>query len=196
VDAPLTGQRGAAAVFGPQKGASSADVAKLDGALSHWGALCPELDPDTPGAGAAGGAGYGALMLGAELVSGADLFLEMAGLDDALTDADLVIIGEGRLDRQTLMGKGPGVVAQRAKEAGIPVAAVVGQRSSDLNDEELAALGIGGVYALVDRHPEAARDLELSRSLLVEIGREIATSIQPNVTQGAIERTEEGAGAR
>lgn len=196
VDAPLTGPRGAAAVFGPQKGASPADVAELDAALSRWSALRPELDPDTPGAGAAGGVGYGALMLGAELVSGADRFLAMGGLDLALDDVDLVITGEGRLDRQTLMGKGPGVVAQRAREAGIPVVAVVGERSSDLDDEELAASGIGRVYALVNRRPDAARDPELSRALLVEIGHEIATSIQSHLTRGAEERTEEGAGAR
>ena len=196
VDAPLTGPRGAAAVFGPQKGASPADVAELDAALSTWSALRPELDPDTPGAGAAGGVGYGALMLGAELVSGADRFLAMGGLDLALDDVDLVITGEGRLDRQTLMGKGPGVVAQRAREAGIPVVAVVGERSSDLDDEELAASGIGRVYALVNRRPDAARDPELSRALLVEIGHEIATSIQSHLTRGAEERTEEGAGAR
>lgn len=196
VDAPLTGPRGAAAVFGPQKGASPADVAELDAALSKWSALRPELDPDTPGAGAAGGAGYGALMLGAELVSGADRFLAMAGLDLALEGVDLVIVGEGRLDRQTLMGKGPGVVAQRAKEAGVPVAAVVGERSPDLHDEELLASGIGAVYSLVDRRPDAARDPELSRALLVEIGHEIATSIPSHLNRGAEERTEEGAGAR
>jgi glycerate kinase len=196
VDAPLTGRRGAAAVFGPQKGASPADVAELDAALSTWGALRPALDPDTPGAGAAGGVGYGALMLGAELVSGADRFLAMAGLDLALEDVDLVITGEGRLDRQTLMGKGPGVVAQRAREAGIPVVAVVGQRSPELRDEELLAAGIGSVYALVDRRAEAARDPQLSRALLVEIGHEIATSIQSHLNRSAEERTEEGAGAR
>lgn len=196
VDAPLTGRRGAAAVFGPQKGASPADVSKLDAALSKWGALRPELDPDTPGAGAAGGVGYGALVLGAALVSGADRFLAMAGLDLALEGVDLVITGEGRLDHQTLMGKGPGVVAQRAREAGVPVVAVVGERSPVLSDEELLASGIGSVYALVDRRPQAARDPELSRALLVEIGQEIATSIQSHLTRGAEERTEEGAGAR
>ncbi|OHV39949.1 MULTISPECIES: glycerate kinase [Pseudofrankia] len=132
VDAPLCGPRGAAAVFGPQKGASPDDVPLLDDGLRRLAALLGG-EPDAPGAGAAGGTGYGlAAAWGARLVPGAATVAEHAGLPAVLTDADLVITGEGRFDATSLSGKVVGGVlrlaAARGGEAGpVPVLLVAGQ---------------------------------------------------------------------
>lgn len=105
VTAPLLGPTGAAAVFGPQKGATPAEVALLDAALSHFAELLGG-DPTAPGSGAAGGAGYGfATVLGATIVSGADRLAELSGLRAAIARADVVLTGEGRFDEQSLTGK-------------------------------------------------------------------------------------------
>lgn len=105
VTAPLLGPTGAAAVFGPQKGATQAQVAQLDGALSHFAELLGG-EPAAPGSGAAGGAGYGfAAVWGATIVSGADQLAELSGLRAAIDRADVVLTGEGRFDEQSLTGK-------------------------------------------------------------------------------------------
>ncbi|MEK7950460.1 glycerate kinase [Luteolibacter soli] len=129
VDNPLTGPRGASAVFGPQKGASPEDVAFLDGVLSRLVQVSGgEVQANTPGAGAAGGLGFGLLRFAdAKLVAGFDLVAEALGMAERLKTADLVITGEGSLDVQTLGGKGPAGVAAMAKAAGIPVVAVAGR---------------------------------------------------------------------
>ena len=191
VDSPLTGPSGAAAVFGPQKGAGPAEVARLDHGLARWAAVLAEgiqtgaveaervpaesveregvqavggramggrasgrerADPDLarrPGSGAAGGLAAGAIaFLGARLTSGADLVLDLIGIDTALREADLVIVGEGSLDAQSLRGTGPGVLAARARAAGVPVLAVAGV--VDLTPEQLHAAGIERAVALLD----------------------------------------------
>ncbi|MCW1885920.1 glycerate kinase [Luteolibacter flavescens] len=129
VDNPLAGPRGASAVFGPQKGATPEDVEFLDAVLSKLATISEgEAEATTPGAGAAGGLGFGLLRFaGAKLVPGFDLVADALGLADRLRSADLVITGEGSLDVQTLGGKGPAGVAAMAKAAGIPVAAVAGR---------------------------------------------------------------------
>lgn len=105
VTAPLLGPAGAAAVFGPQKGATPAQVAQLDAALAHLAELLGG-DPDAAGSGAAGGAGYGfATVWGATIVSGADRLAELSGLRAAIDRADVVLTGEGRFDEQSLTGK-------------------------------------------------------------------------------------------
>lgn len=105
VTAPLLGPTGAAAVFGPQKGATPAQVAQLDAALAHLAELLGG-DPDAAGSGAAGGAGYGfATVWGATIVSGADRLAELSGLHAAIDRADVVLTGEGRFDEQSLTGK-------------------------------------------------------------------------------------------
>lgn len=128
---PLTGPQGASAVFGPQKGASPADVADLDRALQRLAdalaAAGLDADPTTPGAGAAGGIGFAALaVLGGALVSGVDLVADTVGLDAHCRDADLVLTGEGRLDAQTASGKVPLGVARVAARHGVPTVALVG----------------------------------------------------------------------
>ncbi len=129
---PLCGPDGAAQVFGPQKGASPEAVARLDAGLAQLAGamrLAGGGDViDLPGAGAAGGAAGGMVaLLGAELVGGADLVLEVLALDGRLEGADLVITGEGRLDAQSLQGKAPAAVAARAGVAQVPCVALCGE---------------------------------------------------------------------
>lgn len=132
VDNPLCGERGTAAVYGPQKGASPDQVEQLERGMVHVASIVGQDIAQLPGCSAAGG--IPALMmhlLDCELQAGAPYVLERNGLASALDGADLVITGEGRLDAQTLMGKGPGCVIQMARERGIPVAAVCGAIAPD-----------------------------------------------------------------
>lgn len=134
---PLTGEKGAATVFGPQKGADPKDIRKLDRALHHYAdvvrrALGKEIDR-VPGAGAAGGLGAGAIgFLDGRVRTGVELVIETVGLREKLTGAALVITGEGRIDGQTIYGKTPIGVARCAKQAGIPVIALAGSLSRDV----------------------------------------------------------------
>jgi glycerate kinase len=178
VDAPLLGPLGAATIFGPQKGADPEAVQRLEDALRHWAQLLHGVsrhaDPAHPGSGAAGGTAFGALALGARLVDGADTFLDLVGFDDHAAGATLVVTGEGRIDRQTLMGKAPAVVARRATRLGVPCVAVVGSRAPDLSDRDLSDHGLREVHQLVDVAPTAADDPDLSRSALTTLGTRIA----------------------
>lgn len=177
VDNPLTGPSGAAEVYGPQKGAGPELVEQLDAALSRWAdvvaATTGSDQRDQPGAGAAGGLAFGAVaVLGARMRTGAEVVQELTGLEEALAGADLVVTGEGSLDDQTLRGKAPAGVAAAARRAGVRVVAVAGQCL--LDDEALAAAGIGSVHALVDEasYPEEA--FERPGPLLERIGARIA----------------------
>jgi glycerate kinase len=150
VDNPLTGPRGASAVFGPQKGAMPTDVALLDDALSHYAAILG-IDPARPGSGAAGGTTAALLWLfpNAVLRPGIDLVLDTIRFDAHLADADLVLTGEGRLDAQTLGGKAVAGVARRARAAGVPVGALVGALAPDLDAATLAEqLGVDAALPL------------------------------------------------
>ncbi|GAA4756460.1 glycerate kinase [Amnibacterium soli] len=122
---PLLGPDGAAAVYGPQKGASTEDVPVLEAGLARLAALLP-ADPAAPGAGAAGGTGFGLLAWGAVLVPGAPAVAAAAGLPDALAGADLVVTGEGRFDCQSRSGKVPEAVRGLAEAAGVAAALVAG----------------------------------------------------------------------
>lgn len=122
---PLLGTRGAAAVFGPQKGAGPDDVLALDAGLARLAALV-DADPDAAGAGAAGGTGFGLAAWGAQGVPGSMEVAAALGLPAALAGADLVITGEGRFDSQSLDGKVPSAVLALAGEAGARVALVAG----------------------------------------------------------------------
>lgn len=138
VTSPLLGADGAAAVFGPQKGADAAEVALLDQGLSRL-AEHVGIDPSTPGAGAAGGAGYGLLAWGARLVPGAEAVAELVGLADAVRSASLVITGEGSFDGQSAAGKAPAHVAAVAAAAGTPVTLMAGRISPDAATDAFAA---------------------------------------------------------
>ncbi|MBV9919443.1 MAG: glycerate kinase [Pseudonocardia sp.] len=205
VDNPLLGPDGAAAVYGPQKGAGEADVATLDAALTRWADVVeaavvggpPALEEchiaatpsqecdiaaapattralrDRPGAGAAGGVGFGAMaVLGAELRSGIGLVLELVGFARHLAGASLVITGEGSLDAQTLSGKAPAGVAAAAKEAGVPVVTVSGRVV--LTPDQLAAAGIRRAYALADIEADPERCFAEAGPLLEELARTLA----------------------
>lgn len=128
---PLTGENGASAVFGPQKGASEAEVEKLDKALHNFAnVIKQDLGKDVerlPGAGAAGGIGAGLMAFSnCELKNGAELVIDEIGLKDQVADADYVITGEGKIDFQTKFGKTPFAVAQVAQAAGKPTFAIGG----------------------------------------------------------------------
>jgi len=153
VDNPLLGERGAAAVYGPQKGASPRQVAELDAALTHWadavGAATGTDLRAVPGAGAAGGLGFGAMaLLGARMRPGIELLLDLLGFDQAVRGARLVVTGEGCLDVQTLHGKAPAGVAAAATGAGVPVAAVAGLL--ELTEAQWRGAGFAAAYALAE----------------------------------------------
>lgn len=114
VSNPLLGERGAARIFGPQKGASGQQVETLDAALTRLSEVAGKHLAEVPGAGAAGGAGFGLLLLGAQLKSGAETIAELIGLSAAVAEADLVITGEGKFDSQSAAGKVPAKVAALA----------------------------------------------------------------------------------
>lgn len=173
VDNPLLGAGGAAAVYAPQKGASSADVAILEAALTRWADAIGPAAAGMPGAGAAGGVGYAALaVLGATRRPGIEVILELAGFPERLRSADLVITGEGAIDRQTLHGKVPAGVAAAAREAGVPVIAVCGR--CDLDQETLAAAGIRRAFALTEVEPAIDRCLSQPGPLLTRLAAIIA----------------------
>jgi len=144
---PLTGPDGAAAVYGPQKGATPDAVTRLDAGLAH---LAQRLghDPAMPGAGAAGGLGYGLIaFLGAQLRRGIDLVLDAAKFAQRVRDADLCLTGEGRLDGQSLAGKAVIGVARAAARHGVPTVALVGSVGEDA--ERTLAAGLRA-YRVID----------------------------------------------
>ena len=151
VDNPLCGQRGAAAVYGPQKGAKPDDVQFLDAGLANLAArvkanLGKDL-ADMTGAGAAGGLGFGlAAFVNASLRPGVDVVLDMVGIDKELADADLAITAEGRIDFQTAFGKGPAGVGGRAKKHGVPCLAIAGGIMGDISN--LHGIGIDACFSL------------------------------------------------
>ncbi|MEV5541626.1 glycerate kinase [Saccharopolyspora shandongensis] len=177
VDNPLLGERGAAHVYGPQKGADPEQVRLLDEALGNWSRAVLAAGgrdvAEQPGAGAAGGVGYGALaVLGARMRPGVDVILELIDFDRQLEGAGLVIIGEGAIDEQTLHGKGPAGVAARAREAGVPVVAIAGR--CDLTPERLREAGVEAAYALTDIEPDPQRSIREAATLLVDLGERVA----------------------
>ncbi|MEU6551966.1 glycerate kinase [Streptomyces sp. NPDC046915] len=179
VDNPLTGPKGAPAVYGPQKGASPDDVAALDAALAHYAkvleaAVGPEAAEyaASAGAGAAGGIGYGALLLGAVFRPGIEVMLDVLGFAPALAWAELVITGEGSLDEQTLHGKAPAGVAAAARAAGKEVVAVCGRLA--LPPEALGRAGIRRAYPLTGIEPDVAACIADAGPILERVAESIA----------------------
>ncbi|MGY1727917.1 glycerate kinase [Geodermatophilus sp. SYSU D01062] len=176
VDNPLTGPSGAAAVYGPQKGATPAQVAELDAALARFAAVVRrDLGIDLegrPAMGAAGGAAAGvAAVLTCSVGSGAELVADLVGLDEALAGADLAITGEGSLDAQSLRGKAPAVVAARARRAGVRCVALAGRVA--LSDDELRGAGFAAAHALTDVEPDLARCLAEPAAVLGELAARV-----------------------
>ncbi|MGW0853985.1 glycerate kinase [Streptomyces sp. NPDC002690] len=173
VDNPLTGPKGAPAVYGRQKGATDEDIAVLDAALSRYAAVLGPEQAALPGAGAAGGIGYGALVgLGARFRPGIEVMLDVLGFAPALARATLVVTGEGSLDEQTLHGKAPAGVAAAARAAGVQVVAVCGRLA--LGPEELDKAGIARAYALAELEPDPAVSMAQAGPLLERAAETIA----------------------
>lgn len=180
VDNPLLGERGAAAVFGPQKGATPEMVAQLDANLAHYAAVISrDLGrevADVPGAGAAGGMGAGLLALGGRLCPGIDLIMETVGFEAIVRDADLVITGEGRIDSQTVSGKVPLGVARLAKRFGKPVIAIAGSLAADAG--MVHAHGIDAVFGVVPQ-PCSLEDALANAAVNIRLAaRNIAATVR------------------
>lgn len=173
VDNPLTGPKGAPEVYGRQKGATEDDIATLDAALAHYASVLGPDHAKLPGAGAAGGIGYGALVaLGARFRPGIEVMLDVLGFAPALARATLVITGEGSLDEQTLHGKAPAGVAAAARAAGLEVVAVCGRLA--LPPEALGRAGIRRAYALTELEPDPAVCMAQAGPLLERVAEGIA----------------------
>jgi glycerate kinase len=173
VDNPLLGPTGAVAVYAPQKGSSAQDLSILEAALTNWANIVGREFADHPGAGAAGGTGFGALaVLGAQVRSGIDEVLELLDFPALLDGAALVVTGEGSLDLQSLHGKAPIGVCAAAREVGIRVVAAVGR--SRLAASEIEAAGFAACYALTDLEPDSARSMANAEPLLERLGEQIA----------------------
>ncbi len=192
VDNPLLGRTGAAAIFGPQKGATPDDVASLDAALAHFvQVLANEIGPEAqdaaqaPGAGAAGGVGYIAIAaLGAARRPGIDVVLEFTELEQRLAGADLVITGEGSLDEQSLLGKTPMGVARAAARSGIPVIAVCGR--STLSPEQLSESGFESVHALTELESNVEKCIAEAGQLLEELAKQIGVRLSEKAASAQV----------
>lgn len=180
VNNPLNGTLGATAIFGPQKGVTAADVATIDATLATFARFAEgafgRAVADRPGAGAAGGLGFALQLVGGTMQSGAEVMCDLVGLDAALAQADWVITGEGRSDRQTLLAKAPFVVARRAAAQGVPVTLV----SGGVDPAALEALGahFAGCFGLPDGPLDLAACIADAASLLearaASLGRLVA----------------------
>jgi len=175
VDNPLLGTFGAAAVYGPQKGAAPEDVLALETGLGRLvDVLIKQFGEHAvaaaaqPGAGSAGGVGYGAIVaLGASVRPGIELMLELLGVEQALRGARLAVTGEGALDEQSLRGKAPVGVARLAALHGVPVAAVCGRL--ELTEDQLRRAGIARAVALTEIEPDPDRSMIDAAALLTRL---------------------------
>ncbi|MGG0593334.1 glycerate kinase [Priestia megaterium] len=181
VDNPLTGETGASAVFGPQKGATPHMVKQLDRNLAHYAAVIEkEMDihiQNVPGAGAAGGLGGGLLaFLSAELKPGVDIVIEATQLESYIKGADLVITGEGRIDGQTIYGKTPIGVAKTAKKHSVPVIAIAG--SIGAGSEAVYEHGISALFSVVPGAVDLSEALEKADENIERTAKNVASVIR------------------
>jgi glycerate kinase len=176
---PLLGENGATHVFGPQKGATVEQINTLESALRRLGdVIAKELGFDfreKPGAGAAGGLGFGLMSFcGAKIRPGFDVIAELIKLEAKMKDVEVVITGEGSLDRQTLEGKAPAGVAKMARKLGKPVYAMVGRADGDRGVRE----SFDGVYALSKRGVSEQESIERGAELLRNRAQELAKDLK------------------
>jgi glycerate kinase len=172
---PLLGENGATHVFGPQKGATPDNIDVLERALTNLADIVSKEFGvnyrDAAGAGAAGGLGFGLMSFcGAKIRPGFDVVAESIGFESKMHDVDIVITGEGSLDRQTLEGKTPAGVAQLARKLGKRVFAVVGGASEDRQAREI----FDEVYVLARPGISEKEQMARTAELLRERGRELA----------------------
>jgi len=176
VDNPLLGPEGATAIYGPQKGATAAMVAELEAGLAHLVALLEEATGrrvrDRPGAGAAGGMGAMLMALSnAETRPGIELVLSASGFMEALSGADLVFTGEGRVDGQTARGKTISGVARAAAAAGVPVVVIAGEIGAGSGD--LHGIGVSSLHSLVPGPMDLTSAMAQTRPLLADAAERI-----------------------
>ena len=163
VQSPLLGRDGAAAIFGPQKGATTQQIEILENGLERFASLTGFID--SPGSGAAGGTAYGLCALwSATIESGAAKIAEMCGIDEAIAKADLIITGEGRLDTQSFQGKAVSHISERASAVGVPIAYCVGSIEGGFPSTSL-----GGVV-LSHLAGSSAQAMENPERYLIEAG--------------------------
>ena len=178
VEHPLLGPRGAAAVFGPQKGADPDTVAILEERLTVWAedlrVAAGRSVSDDPGAGAAGGLGAALIALGGRRESGAAIIAEHTGLDDDVAAAELVITGEGRFDDQSLHGKVVSALAAGAGSRQIPVLVLAGQVTLDIS--ELQAAGIDAAYSITDHAGSVQRAIDDAENQLTGLASVVAST--------------------
>jgi glycerate 2-kinase len=179
VDNPLLGLYGASAVYGPQKGADRAAIMSLDVALERWADVVETATGGAPvrgrpGAGAAGGLGFGLLALGAERVSGIEIVMAAVGLVEKVDGADLVVTGEGRFDATSLRGKVVAGVAQVAQAAGVPCVVVTGEGGVGARDA--AANGIDEVWSVAEALGSVDAALAAGDGGLRRLGHDVARS--------------------
>lgn len=172
---PLTGNNGATFVYGPQKGADGAIIDRLENGMKNYAVKLAAISRDVsrvPGIGAGGGIPAPLVaILGARIIPGIDAVLDAAGFDRALTDADLVITGEGRIDSQSACGKAINGVAARAAARGVPVVAVAGQLGDGA--EIMLRHGISDMYSLADTAPDIGYAIAHPAPLLHKTGAAI-----------------------
>ena len=176
VDNPLYGERGAAYIYGPQKGADSDTVIELDRGLRHFSDIVKsQLEQDVslePGAGAAGGLGAGLMVFcGAQLKSGIESILDIVRFDSQLDEVDLVITGEGKIDNQSAFGKVPVGVARRARARNLPVLAIVGDIG--VGAEAVYDEGIDAIMSTVNRAMPLKEALADSTALLEDAAERV-----------------------
>ena len=177
---PLCGPDGAAHIYGPQKGAGPTEIALLDEGLAHLAAIVRRDTgrdlADRPGAGAAGGLGFGLMAFtGATLKRGVDFLLDASGFDAKARDADLIITGEGKLDSQSAYGKVPAGVARRGAAAGVPVLAIGGAIDGDLS--ALYQAGVSATQACVCSPMTLSEAMEDADALLEDAAERLMRSV-------------------
>jgi glycerate kinase len=176
VNNPLTGDRGATAIFGPQKGASRERIAEIDRRIANFASLAERAlnrrAQDEPGAGAAGGLGFALQLIGGKMRSGAEVVADLVGLDAALDGAGWAITGEGRSDAQTALGKTPLIVALRAAARQIPVSLI----SGSIDRSALPALGryFAGCFSLPSGPAKLEQCLAQAAELLADRAEQVA----------------------
>ena len=169
VDNPLLGPNGAAQIYGPQKGASPEQVEEIESGLSHYLTLLEKFSKreigTIPGAGAAGGMGAGLLALfNVKMQRGAECILDLLNIDSYLNDANLVVTCEGKLDEQTIFGKAPGAIANRAKKKNIPCAIIAGKVDAHLKTNP--AFNFDSAWELCDNDKEIQYCIEHAEELM------------------------------
>ncbi len=179
VAVPLCGLTGAATMFGPQKGATMADVVVLEAGMARLAAVMADLvgvdHAGRSGAGAAGGTGFALMaMLGAQIRPGVDIVLDTVGFDAVVDGADLVVTGEGAVDLQTLQGKAPVGVLRRVRNKAPNAKVVIVGGRVEVDPAALLDAGFAAAFSLRDRVGRPQESFDRAGELLVEIGGEIA----------------------